>query len=93
VRYRCRVGHAYSEEAMIDAQGSAVEAALWTALEVLEERGELLQRIADRIGSRHARSAERFSAGARDARERAELIRRALALSRAPADVSEASTG
>ena len=34
---------------MIDAQGSAVEAALWTALEVLEERGELLRRIATRM--------------------------------------------
>jgi two-component system chemotaxis response regulator CheB len=46
LRYRCRVGHAYSEEAMVDAQGAAVEAALWAALEVLEERGELLHRLA-----------------------------------------------
>jgi two-component system chemotaxis response regulator CheB len=78
VRYRCRVGHSYSEEAMIDAQGSSVEAALWTALEVLEERGELLQRIADRMAGRTPRSEERFRAGAREALERAALIRRAL---------------
>jgi two-component system chemotaxis response regulator CheB len=32
LRYRCRVGHAYSEEAMVQEQGSAVEAALWAAL-------------------------------------------------------------
>ena len=32
VRYRCRVGHAYSEDAMVEAQADAVEAALWAAL-------------------------------------------------------------
>jgi two-component system chemotaxis response regulator CheB len=78
VRYRCRVGHSYSEEAMIDAQGASVEAALWTALEVLEERAELLQRIAERTGDRTPRSAQNFRAGARDALDRAALIRRAL---------------
>jgi two-component system chemotaxis response regulator CheB len=78
VRYRCRVGHSYSEDAMIDAQGSAVEAALWTALEVLEERGELLTRIADRMADRTPKSQQRFREGAREALERASLIRRAL---------------
>jgi two-component system, chemotaxis family, protein-glutamate methylesterase/glutaminase len=78
VRYRCRVGHSYAEDAMVDAQGSAVEAALWTALEVLEERGELLQRIADRMAGRTPNTETRFRSGARDALERAALIRRAL---------------
>ena len=49
IRYRCRVGHAYSEEAMVEAQGHAVEGALWDALEILEQRGELLRRIAVRV--------------------------------------------
>ena len=31
-RYRCRVGHSYSEGAMVEAQGASVEAALWAAL-------------------------------------------------------------
>jgi two-component system chemotaxis response regulator CheB len=78
MRYRCRVGHSYSEQAMIDAQGTSVEAALWTALEVLEERGELLQRLADRMGGRTPKSERRFRAGAREALDRAALIRRAL---------------
>jgi two-component system chemotaxis response regulator CheB len=80
VRYRCRVGHSYSEEAMIDAQGSAVEAALWSALEVLEERGELLLRIADRMAGRTPKTEQRFRDGAREALDRAALIRRALLL-------------
>ena len=78
LRYRCRVGHVYSEEAMVDSQNSTVEAALWAALEVLEERQELLIRIATRPGT-HQRTRARFEAGARDAADRAALIRRVLA--------------
>jgi two-component system chemotaxis response regulator CheB len=77
VRYRCRVGHAYSEDAMVDAQGNAVEAALWAALEVLEERGELLRRIAGRM-DKLPRTEHRFRTGAREADERAAVIRRVL---------------
>jgi two-component system chemotaxis response regulator CheB len=78
-RYRCRVGHTYSEDAMVEAQGDAVEAALWTALEVLEERGELLERIAARV-ERTPRSARRFREAAREAADRASLLRRALSM-------------
>jgi two-component system chemotaxis response regulator CheB len=92
VRYQCRVGHTYSEEAFVDGQASAVEAALWSALEVLEERGELLERIANRMANRHSRSAERFRRGAREALERAELIRRALAVHGAD-EAREAAAG
>jgi two-component system chemotaxis response regulator CheB len=78
LRYRCRVGHSYSEDAMVDAQAASVEAALWAALEVLEERGELLQRIADRMHGRTPNTERRFREDARDALGRAALIRRAL---------------
>jgi two-component system, chemotaxis family, protein-glutamate methylesterase/glutaminase len=76
-RYQCRVGHAYSEEALVVAQGSAVESALWSALEALEERAEFLGRLAARFGDRPPLH-ERHRRAARDALDRAELIRRAL---------------
>ena len=79
VRYRCRVGHAYSEEAMVEAQATTVEAALWTALEVLEERSELLRRIAARM-DRSPSAERRFRQGAREADERAAVIRRVLGM-------------
>jgi two-component system, chemotaxis family, protein-glutamate methylesterase/glutaminase len=79
VRFRCRVGHTYSEDTMIEAQGEAVEAALWTALEVLEERGELLLRIAGRLEGK-PRSVVRMEAAAREVMDRAALIRRALSM-------------
>jgi two-component system chemotaxis response regulator CheB len=78
-RYQCRVGHAYSEDALVSAQGESVEAALWTALEVLEERAELLDRIAERHGERRPRSRSQMQRAAGDARSRADLLRRALA--------------
>jgi two-component system chemotaxis response regulator CheB len=93
VRYRCRVGHTYSEDAMIDAQGTAVEAALWAALEVLEERGELLQRIAERMAGRTPKTERRFRDGARDALERASLIRRALMMAGGDEDLTRHDLG
>lgn len=47
LRFRCRVGHAYSEGALINAQGDGVERALWTALRALEERSALMRKLAD----------------------------------------------
>jgi two-component system chemotaxis response regulator CheB len=78
VRYRCRVGHVFSEDALLEEQGTHVEAALWTALEVLEERAETLRRVARNIGDRNPGAAARLEDGARDAIDRGRLIRRAL---------------
>jgi len=47
IRYRCRVGHAYSEETMMEAQNNSVERALWAALRALEERIALVRKLAE----------------------------------------------
>jgi two-component system chemotaxis response regulator CheB len=79
VRYRCHVGHAYSAEAMLDANGEELERALWSAMRTLEERAELVRRIADSAtrGARD-RSAERFRARAQEYEDQAERIRELL---------------
>jgi two-component system chemotaxis response regulator CheB len=78
IRYGCRVGHTYTEDAMLIEQGSEVEAALGSALEALEERAEFLRSVADRHGDRRPQLRDRFSGAADDALERAELVRTAL---------------
>jgi two-component system, chemotaxis family, protein-glutamate methylesterase/glutaminase len=77
-RYQCRVGHGFSEDALVVEQGGAVEAALWSALEALEERAEFLRRLAARHADARPRLRDRYEGAAADASERAALIRRAL---------------
>ena len=46
LRFRCRVGHAYTSQTMLEAQGDAIERALWTAVRQLEERALLIRKMA-----------------------------------------------
>jgi two-component system chemotaxis response regulator CheB len=70
-RYRCRVGHAWSPESLIEEQAVATEGALWTALRALEEKSALSRRMAD--SGRPGRS--RFTGMAEDAEHAGRLIR------------------
>jgi two-component system chemotaxis response regulator CheB len=53
-RFRCRVGHVYSLEALQEAQGESVETALWIAMRALEEQAGLIRRAAERTRGHHA---------------------------------------
>ena len=74
VRFACFVGHSYSAESLVSEQGQALESALWSGLRALEERADLLERMARR-GERSSRSAHHFRARAHDAREHARALR------------------
>ena len=79
LRFRCRVGHAWTAETLLSEQSDGLESALWSALRALEERSALAARMVERATGRgHAQSAEMFAAQAHDARGHAEVIRRVL---------------
>jgi two-component system chemotaxis response regulator CheB len=76
IRFRCRVGHSYSVEAMYAAQGSALEAALWGAYRALEERIALKRTLSGRLRRHGAEwSAQRIEAEATQAEEHAAAMR------------------
>jgi len=79
LRFRCKVGHQYSEESFTHLQAQEVEASLWAALRALEDRAELMRRVAERMRDRSASGAvNRYDAASDDARTHAGTLRRVL---------------
>jgi len=46
-RYRCHIGHSYSEKDLVVKQGEILESTLWIALRIMEERRNLLKKMED----------------------------------------------
>ncbi|MEA2178991.1 MAG: two-component system, chemotaxis family, protein-glutamate methylesterase/glutaminase [Solirubrobacteraceae bacterium] len=84
--WRCHVGHLYSPRSLVEAQGAAVEAALWTALRSLEDRGALLRRMTEQAETRGQRnSAAMFNLQSEQVGAQADLLRGVLRERAAPA--------
>jgi two-component system, chemotaxis family, protein-glutamate methylesterase/glutaminase len=58
LRFRCRVGHAYTADALRVAMSEATEDALWASMRALEEKAALLRRMARRSGKQLANAYE-----------------------------------
>lgn len=79
LRFRCRVGHAFSTESMFAQQSEALETALSVTLKTLQESADLSRRMAQQAHLRgQKRLASRFEAKLQEAEQRIALIKRAL---------------
>lgn len=79
IRFRCRVGHAYSVESMLAEHSESLEAALWSALRALEESADLTRRLETQARSRHHhRAADRFAERANERESHASVLRQVL---------------
>lgn len=79
LRFKCRVGHAYTADTMLQEQNMDVERALWAALRTLEENTELSHRLAQRSrdhGFPH--SEQRYLERARESFINANVLRQLL---------------
>jgi two-component system chemotaxis response regulator CheB len=75
-RYRCRVGHTFSADALLSGKQEALEAALWAAVVALEERADLFRRMLRRLESTGRTSQlERYREDVDLATERIDVLR------------------
>ena len=76
IRYRCHVGHTFSEESLLVEQTNSVESALWSAVRILEEKAALTARMAAKSNKRgFSRSSSRFADQSQNAEQSADIIR------------------
>jgi len=80
LRFRCRVGHAYSSEGLLSEQIEGLDTALWTAYRALQENAALARRLAERAKSNAQKKLiiDRFEQRAQSAAEQAETIKKLL---------------
>lgn len=78
LRFRCRVGHAFTARHLRAEQRHAVETALWSALRALEESAALYHRLADKAAVLRPSTASRFRERAQNTEENARVLREFL---------------
>ncbi|MFW5473827.1 chemotaxis protein CheB [Knoellia sp. CPCC 206450] len=79
LRFRCRVGHAWSPDSLLAAQTKELEGALWMAFRSLEEKAALSRQLAARAGERGNRLTEqRYLGKADEASRSASVLKQVL---------------
>jgi two-component system chemotaxis response regulator CheB len=75
-RYRCRVGHAWTLEALAEQKDAQLERALWTALRTLDEKISLARRM-ERTAIQRGNDlvARRYAASVAEAADAAGVLR------------------
>jgi two-component system chemotaxis response regulator CheB len=78
-RYRCRLGHAFTAESLLEGQSEAIEYALWAAVRTMEDRVRILMHLANgRREQNHSKLAATYEAQADELKRHAEQIRKML---------------
>ena len=78
-RYRCRLGHAFTAESLLEGQSEAIEYALWAAVRTMEDRVRILMNLANgRREHNHSKLAATYEAQAYELKRHAQQIRKML---------------
>lgn len=90
MRFRCRVGHAYTASSLSVEQTEQVEGALWAAMRALEEGASLARRMAESAAKgQRPRMESRFRERAEAKMQQAEVLRRLIESKEEPMEVEK----
>lgn len=90
LRFRCRVGHAYTADSLSVEQAEAVEGALWAAMRALEEGASLAHRMARNAAKgKHSRLESKFRERAQSKMEHAEVLRKLIVDAQEPVELEK----
>lgn len=78
LKFRCRVGHAYAAESLLEGQAEGIERALWAGIRSLEEHSEFCGRLARRFTPANRSLFERYTDRAASALAHAQTLRELL---------------
>src|ERR1041385_3751338 len=78
LRFRCRVGHAYTAGSLSVEQTEAVEGALWAVMRALEEGASLARRMANNAKGKHPKLETKYRERAQAKMEHAEVLRKLI---------------
>ena len=79
LRFRCRVGHAFSVDSMMAEQSEAIEEAMWAALKTLEEQVSISRKMAEQSRRNGQKlMAHKFEERQKQAEKRVDLLMSAL---------------
>jgi two-component system chemotaxis response regulator CheB len=78
-RYRCRLGHAFTAESLLEGQSEAIEYALWAAVRTMEDRVRILTSLANgRRDQNHSKIAATYETQAKELQRHAQQLRKML---------------
>jgi two-component system chemotaxis response regulator CheB len=90
VQYKCRTGHAFSPESLMEVNAAALDDAVWAGYRSLLEQADLARRMSRRMrDSGNERSRRRYETMATDAERRAQTLHTALVLAEPEQDTAE----
>jgi two-component system chemotaxis response regulator CheB len=90
LRFRCRVGHAFTANSLGVEQTEAVEGALWAAMRALEEGASLAKRMAENAAKgNRARLEGRYRERAEIKMQQAEVLRKLILESKDPVELEQ----
>jgi two-component system chemotaxis response regulator CheB len=79
VRFRCRTGHAFSSETLLNELTESIESSLWQSVRGLEENASLLEHLGNHLRERGGDGvADEYLRRAEDTKARAQFLRRAI---------------